>query len=245
MEVRSKYFHYMSRIMLLFVFLGFAPSFYLKPLMGEYFLYPNGLPFPHIVHGCILTIWYVFLVVQTGFIRSDRYQLHQKAGWFGAFWAVMVVASTLWVIAVFPARMKSLAEQLQSAVEEVEPGLAFILWLDIFMCILFVVFLTVGIISRHRPQIHKRLLLYTGLVFIFAATNRLAGTIGYLSGLEISMPLGLLILLSLTASLLVHDRQSYGRILPVSWWCFGLYWMATVLGFVISNTSWGAAIFGI
>lgn len=242
MESRSKYFHNMSRIMLLFVFLGFAPSFYIKPFMGEYFLYPNGLPVPHIVHGCILTIWYVFLVVQTGFIRSDRYQLHQKAGRFGAFWAVMVVASTVWVIAVFPARMKNLAEQLQSTVEKVEPGLAFILWLDIFMCILFVAFLTTGIISRHMPHIHKRLLLYTGLVFIFAATNRSAGTIGYLSGLEISMPLGLLILLSLSASMLIHDRQSHSRILPVSWWCFGLYWMAIVLSFVISNTSWGAAI---
>jgi hypothetical protein len=242
MKRNSKYFQNMSRIMLLFVFLGFAPSFYLKPLMGDYHFYPDGLPIPHIIHGIILTAWYVLLTMQTSFIQTNRIRIHQKFGWFAAFWALLVIISTIWVIFLFPKRMINLAHQLQSSVEEVEPGLAFILWLDVFMCVLFVAFLIIAIVKRHQPAIHKRLMLYTGLVFIFAATNRLAGIISHLAELNISMPLGLLILLALTASLLIHDRNVHGKILPVSWWCFGLYWIASVLSMFISNTEWGAGI---
>lgn len=228
--------------MLLFVFLGFAPSFYLKPLIGEYPFYPNGLPIPHLVHGFILTVWYIFLLIQTSLIQASRVSFHKRIGWFMVVWAAFVLASTVWVISVFPNRMKTLAQQLQSTVEEVEPGLSFILWLDVFMCLLFLSFFIIAIYKRNKSAIHKRLMLYTGLVFIFAATNRLAGSIGFLTGLNISMPLGLLILLSLTTSLLFHDRKAYGKILPISWWCFGLYWLAIILSLAISTTSWGNII---
>jgi uncharacterized integral membrane protein len=236
MKNRSTYFRNMSRILLLFVFLGFAPSFYLKFLLDEHSFYPDGLPLPHVIHGIILTVWYVFLVVQTGLIESNRFNLHQRLGWFGAVWAVLVLVSTVWVISVFPNRMQSLAHQLQSTVDEVEPGLTFILWLDVFMCLLFIGFLTTAIVKRNEAAIHKRLMLYTGLVFIFAATNRMAGSIAYITGLDISMPLGLLLLVSLTGSLLLHDRKAYGRILGVSWWCFGLYWAGVILSLVISSS---------
>jgi len=74
----------MSRILLLLVFLGFAPSFYLKFLLDNNSFYPDGLPLPHVVHGIILTVWYVFLVLQSSLIQSNRYSLHQRLGWFGA-----------------------------------------------------------------------------------------------------------------------------------------------------------------
>lgn len=246
MKSKTTYFQNMSRIMLALVFLGFAPSFYLKALVEEQFYYPDGLPVPHMIHGFILTIWYIFLVIQTNLIQTRRIALHQRLGRFGVVWATFVLSSTIWVISVFPNRMNILATQLQSTVGEVEPGLASILWLDVFMSLLFIVFLITAIIKRNQADIHKRLMLYTGLVYIFAATNRLAGTIGEITGVSmIIMPIGALILLMLTASLLVHDRRMYGKILPVSWWCFGAYWAFTILSQVISNTAWGGTIVGI
>lgn len=236
MKTQSLYFRNMSRTLLLLVFLGFAPSFYLKFLLDNNSFYPDGLPLPHVVHGIILTVWYAFLVLQTSLIQSNRYRLHQRLGWFGAGWAVLVVASTVWVISLFPKRMEHLAQQLQTTVEEIEPGLSFILWLDVFMCLLFVGFLTTAIVKRNEAAIHKRLMLYTGLVFIFAATNRMAGSITSITGLDISMPLGLLLLVSLTGSLLLHDRKTHGKIMGVSWWCFGLYWVSVVLSLVISSS---------
>lgn len=243
MKKRSNYFQNMSKLMLLFVFLGFAPSFYLKFLISDYPFYPDGLPLPHIIHGIILTVWYTFLVLQTQLIQSGRFSQHKQLGMFGVGWAVFVITSTIWVISVFPKRMEHLAQQLQSTVEEVEPGLSFILWLDVFMCVLFVVFLTIAFFKRHQASIHKRLMLFTGLVFIFAATNRMAGSISHITNLDISMPLGLLLLLSLTGSLLLHDYKTIGKILPISLWCFGLYWICVVLSFVISVTEYGKIIY--
>jgi hypothetical protein len=245
MKRRSRYFQSMSRIMLLFVFLGFAPSFYLKFLVNDYYFYPDGLPVPHIVHGIFLTVWYVLLVIQTGLIQKSRFEMHQRLGWFSTGWAALVVASTVWVISVFPKRMENLAQQLQSTVEEVEPGLSFLLWLDTFMCLLFVAFLVTAIVNRKQSDIHKRLMLFTGLVFIFAATNRMAGTVGQLTGLNIGMPLGLLILIALTSSILFHDRKAHGKILPISWWCFSLYWLSIALSMAISSTQWGGSVFGL
>jgi len=54
----------------------------------------------------------VFLVFQSGLIRSNKLVIHRKTGWFGAFWAVLVLGSTLWVIQFFPGRMEQLASDL-------------------------------------------------------------------------------------------------------------------------------------
>ncbi len=242
---RSNYFYTMFWILLVLVFLGFAPSFYLRPLVTEQPFYPDGLPNPHRVHGIILTIWYIFLVVQSGWIKYNKVHIHRKLGWFGVTWAVLVLFSTAYTVSIFPERMVVLAQQLNSTVAEIEPGLVSILWLDVFMSLLFVVFFILAILQRNNPDIHKRFMLYTGLVFIFAATNRVAGTIGYLTFSSITPVLGSLLLLSLTASVLVHDYKTRKRILPVSWWCFGLYWLAIVLSMVIGETSVGAIILNI
>jgi len=245
MKDRPHYFYTMFWILLVLVFIGFAPSFYLKPLIPEHPFYPDGLPNPHVVHGTILTIWYIFLVVQSGWVKYNKVHIHRKLGWFGVTWAVLVVCSTVYTVSIFPERMVALAQQLNSTVAEIEPGLVSILWLDVFMCLLFVVFFTLAVLQRNKADIHKRLMLYTGLVFIFAATNRVAGTIGYLTGSDISFILGAFLLLALTASVLFHDYKTKKRILPISWWCFGLYWLAIVLSIVIAETTFGSIILSI
>jgi len=245
MKNRSNYFYIMFWILLILVFIGFAPSFYLKPLISEHPFYPDGLPGSHIVHGVILTLWYIFLVVQSGWVNYNKVHIHRKLGWIGVTWAVLVVSSTVYTVSLFPERMVALAQQLNSTVEEIEPGLVSILWLDVFMCLLFVVFFTLAVLQRNKPDIHKRLMLYTGLVFIFAATNRVAGILGYLTGSDISFILGFLLLLALTVSVLFHDYKTKKRILPISWWCFGLYWLAIVLSIIITETAFGSIILSI
>jgi hypothetical protein len=242
MKKHSDYFYTMFWILLMLVFIGFAPSFYLKPLVPEQPLYPDGLPNPHVIHGIILTIWYIFLVVQSGWIKYKKFHIHRMLGWFGAAWAALVLASTIWVITVFPDRMEQLAQQQNSTVDEVEPGLISILWLDIFMCALFIGCFTIAIIKRNQSVIHKRLMLYTGIAFIFAAVFRVGGITSYLLDSNVGMLFSLLILVSLTVSLLIHDYKKLGKIQPVSWWCFGLYWLAIVLSNVIAETAFGSII---
>jgi len=245
MESRSNYFHIMFWIMLVLVFIGFAPSFYLKTLAPEQPLYPDGLPNAYIVHGIILTIWYIFLVVQSGWIKYRKIQIHRKMGWFGAFWAVLVLLSTIWVITIFPDRIEHVAQQQNTTVDQVEPGLISILWLDIFMCFLFVGCIIIAIIKRNQAVTHKRLMLYAGIAFIFAAVFRIGGIVSYLGAGGVGMVVSLLILVALTVSLLIHDYQKLGKIQPVSWCCFGLYWLFVVLSNIIAETSLGSIILNI
>lgn len=173
MPSRSYYFYSIFIIQSVIVFLGFAPSFYLKFLVDDDPYYPGGLPVPHMIHGCILTIWYIFLVAQTRWISSNNVMIHKRMGRFGAAWAAMVFLSTWWVIFLFPSRLAGLAQESNSTVAELEPNLVQILWLDVFMSILFAAFIIAGIINRYSPHIHKRVMLFSGVVFLFAASSRL------------------------------------------------------------------------
>ncbi len=242
MTSRSNYFYSVYWILLVVVFLGFAPSFYLKFLIPDQSYYPNGLPTLHIVHGIILTVWYIFLVVQARWIAVKKISVHRKMGWLGAAWAVLVMITTWWVISVFPDRMVLLAAQTNSTVEALEPGLVQILWLDIFMSVLFVAFILTGFIKRKTPHIHKRLMLYSGIVFLFAATGRLGGIIGFLTIPPLGFITNVAILLGLTASLMIHDYRRYKKIYTVSWVCFALYWGLTFLSFYVAETKVGSQL---
>lgn len=235
----SSYFKIMSWIFLSLVFIGFAPSFFLKFLVDDQPFYPNGLPLPYIIHGLVLTIWYVLMVFQTTLIQKRNLRLHRKMGFFGAIWAFLVLASTLWVISLFPPRMAELANHLGKTIEEVEPGLAGILWLDFFMSLLFVGFMGLGISERKNPDIHKRLMFFSGLVFLFAAVFRLGGIIGLLAGFDAGPILGIGILILISISVLFHDKVKLGKVLPLTWTCFGLYWLAVILSFALGEMEWG------
>jgi hypothetical protein len=239
MTKRSNYFDSVYWILLIVVFLGFAPSFYLKFFVTDQPFYPTGLPIPHVVHGIILTIWYIFLVVQSRWITVNDFSTHRKTGWFGVAWAVLVIVSTVWVISIFPDRMVTLAHQTNSTVEELEPDLLRILWMDIFMSILFIAFFLTGIIKRNTPHIHKRVMLYTGIVFLFAATGRLGGITSYYLNPIIGFVIGVGILFALTVSLLIYDYRQHKKIHRISWICFALYWGLTFLSFYIAETAFG------
>lgn len=232
----SSYFKIMSWIFLGLVFIGFAPSFYLKLLVEDQPFYPKGLPFPYIIHGFILTCWYVFLVLQTTLIQHRNLRLHRKFGVLGAFWAFLVLISTFWVISLFPARMAELANDLGKTVEEVEPGLSGILWLDFFMSLLFVGFIGLGISERNNPEVHKRMMFFSGLVFLFAAVFRVGGIIGFLTDIDAGPILGLGILFMISISLLFHDKNMFGRVLPLTWVCFGTYWLAIIASFILGES---------
>ncbi len=238
----KNYFYTMPCIFLLLVFLGFAPSFYLKFLITDQPFYPNGLPTVHIVHGIILTMWYIFLVMQARWITVKNISIHRKVGWLGAVWAVLVIASTVWVVSVFPDRMVVLAQQTNATVDEIEPNLLQLLWLDLFMGVLFVAFVVTGIIKRNTAHIHKRVMLYTGIVFLFAAVARLGGIIGHFTFPALGFIVNLGVLLGITISLLVHDYRTYKKIYPVSWICFVLYWGLTFLSFYMPQTKIGSQL---
>jgi hypothetical protein len=82
-------------------------------------------------------------------------------------------------------------------------------------------------------------MLYSGLVFLFAATGRIGGTISFLLEMEVGPLVGFVLLMGLTSSLLVYDYRAKGKVLPVSWICFGSYWLAIILSLSICKSEWG------
>ena len=63
------------------VVLGFAPSFYLKPL--DLFSYPRPNPplVPNLmVHGLVFTAWVAVFVAQVSLVSAGRRDLHRKLG---------------------------------------------------------------------------------------------------------------------------------------------------------------------
>jgi len=224
---RPRFFLLIYLIMFGVVVLAFSPTFFLR----SYFPQPSilqmpSLPVLFIVHGIILTAWYGFMVLQAYFVYRGRLARHREVGWFGAGLAVAALVSTFALVYRFPGRMAALSAASGRPVSELEPGLVGILWLDVFMCLFFVATAGAGILLRRRPQVHKRLMVYAGIAFLFAAVFRLGGIIDTLvPGAGIAAHL---LLLGLVVSVPLYDRRTLGRVMPVSWFCTAGYLAAFV-----------------
>ncbi len=79
----------MAVVSALVIFLGFAPSFYLKSIIHA----PPPLSALTIVHGTVFTAWVVLFVVQSALIGFGNPALHRQLGVLGAvlFGAVLTL----------------------------------------------------------------------------------------------------------------------------------------------------------
>src|SRR4029078_3829549 len=76
----------MSLASMVTVFVGFAPTYYLKG-------YFHGAPLAPLVHlhGVVFTTWILLFFGQTVLVARDRTDLHRKLGWAGAILAATLV----------------------------------------------------------------------------------------------------------------------------------------------------------
>jgi hypothetical protein len=142
------------------VFIGFAPSFYLKP---ERALAMH--PVIH-VHAAIMTLWIVFMAVQGVLPSRGRIKLHRTLGWFGVGLAALVLVSGVMIA----------GQGVRDGWDPFKLGsgeaFAAIPFRDLAT---FSTFLAVGLWTRKRaPEAHKRLMTLATLSVIPAALGRLA-----------------------------------------------------------------------
>jgi hypothetical protein len=97
----------LSIVILTVVATAFAPTFYLRTTLSrtDTLLGNSGIPAHLIVHGTILTAWFVLSVVQTWLIASRHTRLHTRLGVVGVVTAVAVVASGAYTVAPFVPRL--------------------------------------------------------------------------------------------------------------------------------------------
>jgi len=152
----TKFFLGMAIAAMATVFLGFAPTYYLKSFTHTA-VYPNGLPvspsLPAVihVHAVLFSAWILLFVCQTFLIAADRPHVHRRLGVAGAVLALLMV-----VVGVMTA--------MKGARDGWNPGgpypdsLAFMI-VGLFDVLIFAGFVTAGLYFRRRPELHKRLML--------------------------------------------------------------------------------------
>jgi hypothetical protein len=161
----------MAIAMAITVFIGFAPTYYLRPfstppatISGAATLTPLTQ-----LHGALFSLWVLLFVAQTTLVATRRTALHQRLGIAGA-----VLAAAMLVVG-------SLTAIRAAARGSGPPGIEALSFLaiPIFDMLLFAGFISAALWSRRQRETHKRLMLLAYISLMAAATARLPGMFVY------------------------------------------------------------------
>lgn len=199
-------------MMALVVFVGFAPTFYLRSYFGAPVSVTGLVTMTPIVqaHGLLFTMWVLLFIVQTSLIASRNIPLHRRLGFAGVVLAASMVVAGL-TAAFAAAKRGSALPGLDSVTSLVVP------FSDI---LLFVGFVTAAVWRRREKDAHKRLMLLAYVSIFPAAAGRLPGvvTMG---------PLGVFGIAFLPAVFgAVYDRWSRGRVSSIYWWGIAVLYLS-------------------
>ena len=184
--------------MALIVFVGFAPTYYLRAFHAAPVTVSGAAtlsPLAHL-HGALFSVWVLLFVTQTALIANHRIRIHQRLGVAGA------VVATAMVVVGFRTAIASAARG--GAPPGADP-LVF-LAVPLFDMVLFAMFVGTALWYRRNKEAHKRLMLLAYISIITAAVARLPGV----------LPYGPLVFFGLTFILLlvgvIYDLASRRRI---------------------------------
>ena len=182
-----RFFFVAHLALLLAVLAGFAHSFYLRPLF-------RLRPLPPILylHGAVLTGWFILIAVQGWLALTQNFRAHRRTGFVLATYATLVVAM-------------GLVADLRMATEITSPrdGDNIVFWGNLFGLILYATYVSLALLFRKSPEVHKRLVLLASFAIVGPALARFADI---LPGGPAARPLyGIGGILALYISLIVFD----------------------------------------
>ena len=141
------------------VFVGFAPTFYLRSRDPS----TAALPLYLQMHGTAFTAWIILFAAQVALIASGQTGWHRQLGWVGAaLAAAMVVSGTT-------AGILSMRREFAAGYEA--EAAAFLLT-PFSAMLVFTTLLAAAIAWRRRPETHKRLMLLATISLLDAAIAR-------------------------------------------------------------------------
>jgi hypothetical protein len=155
--MKRYFFVAMAALVILTVFAGFAPSFYLRSAFQP----DHELSILLHVHGLVFSAWIVLFFVQALLIAKGSRRLHQRLGWL----AVGVAAAMLLLVA------GATVEQMRRGLPVEDAATA--LSLNSIGAIMFGVPFICAVYYRKRPDWHKRLMLCATLGLLGAPILRL------------------------------------------------------------------------
>lgn len=156
-----RFYGRMAVAMLVIVFIGFAPSFYLRGLISV--PRPNSPMTPVIwAHGIVFSLWMLLFWWQTRLVAAGNRVTHMKLG-VGGFGLALLMLGLMFVTAT-----QQVARMTQPPF--VDP----LSWTAVPLSTIpqFIIFLWLGWQHRRDPQAHKRAMLILALLMMEPAVGR-------------------------------------------------------------------------
>jgi hypothetical protein len=221
-----------SALLLVLTFIGFR-HFYLQ-LQA----YP-GRPLPpparvvYIIHGVLMSVWILLAIVQPLLVATGRKRIHRMLGKFAMGLAVGIVVAG-YLIAI--GSTKGTPPDL------VRFGLApkAFLTVPLIGVLTFALFVTVGVLNRRRPEIHRPMMFLASLAVVAAALGRIAPFNDWYAGTWLEHWFSAFVSMLLLGALLLAVKcvieKRFDR-----WFAGGLAVLAAIcmaISLVAKTTSW-------
>ncbi|HEY0112526.1 MAG TPA: hypothetical protein VGB59_05170 [Allosphingosinicella sp.] len=221
-----RFYRRMALLLGVLVFLGFAPSFYLRGIVPAYPRPNPSLPLSVILHGGLFTLWMAVFVAQTQLVAAGRRDIHMKLG------AVSMVLA----ISLIPVMYMTAVWQVARANQP--PFTTALDWTALPLAAIpaFAVMIWQGWKQRRNPQWHKRMMLGAAMaVALGPSFGRLPLAPPVTAGFVAQMMLTLLFFIPLFR----WDKSSLGKTHPATWFVFGIYAISTIIPVtLIATGSW-------
>ena len=189
---------------------GFAPSV-VSPTSRTV---PLPFTLPVALHALFGSAWVLLFLLQAVLVATRRTNLHRRVGVAGAVIAVAFVITGCWMFVQHAARGFDLSGDLMPGGSPVAPEVALV---PVTQVVLFGILVGAAIWYRHRPPIHKRLMLLATLgVMTGAPIAHIVGHWPVLQPIAASVAGTLAVVLLLPSA--IYDRVTMGRVHPVSLW---------------------------
>jgi hypothetical protein len=158
-----------------------------------------------VAHSSAIFAWFVMFFVQSLLISTHNRRVHMTLGW-----GVAAIAAFIAVTGPLVAYRSIHVAPEQVVFDWPGPQFLLVMYTEIA---LFAAFVTIGVLNRKRPRIHRPMMLLACLAILSGATGRIAVTgaiFGYHHWMGIFAPvvsLGLLLLVVRAAMTRSFDRQ--------------------------------------
>ena len=157
---RERWFYVgMSVAILITVFAGFAPTYFLRP----FFTTTPLMPLLHL-HGLVFTSWLVLFMTQTTLVAAHRTDLHRRLGIVGG-----IIAALLVLVGLTTAVVRA----SQGATPAAGPAPLVFLVIPLADMLVFAILVGAGFYFRRRTDVHKRLMMLATISILAAAIARL------------------------------------------------------------------------
>ena len=197
-----RFYSRMALFMIFLVFLGFAPSFYLRGIVPSYPRPNPTLPWSVMLHGLLFTTWMLVFVAQTQLVAAGRRDVHMKLGGASMVLALAIIPM-MYLVGVWQvarATQPPFTDPLNWTIVPLAgiPVYAFLVW--------------TGWHNRRRAAVHKRAMLSAALSLMHPAIGRLPLGPPHLAVFALT---GLLSVATFIP-LILWDRRTLGHVHPTT-----------------------------